>query len=40
MMCVNCDRERRAYTLYAHVDDSNSAVELSFCSSACLDQWV
>jgi len=40
MRCVNCDIERRAYTLCAHPDDSDSVVELSFCSSDCLADWV
>jgi hypothetical protein len=40
MTCVNCETDRRAYTLHAHVDDSDSTIELPFCSSDCLDEWV
>jgi len=40
MSCVNCDTDTRAYTLRAHVDDADSDVDLTFCSTDCLDQWV
>ena len=40
MGCVNCDAEHRAYTLRAHVENSESEVELSFCSTDCVDEWV
>ncbi|MFT4920967.1 MAG: hypothetical protein ACI8XM_000159 [Haloarculaceae archaeon] len=40
MSCVNCDSDTQAYTLRAHVENSNSDVDLQFCSSDCLDDWV
>jgi len=40
MSCVNCDSNRQAYTLRAHVDQSDSDVDLAFCSTDCLDKWV
>jgi hypothetical protein len=40
MVCVNCETDERAYTLRAHVPDSESAVDLSFCSADCLRCWV
>ena len=40
MSCVNCDTDTRAYTLRAHVHDADSDVDLTFCSTDCLDQWV
>jgi hypothetical protein len=40
MSCVNCDTDDRAYTLRAHVADSDSDVDLTFCSTDCLEQWV
>jgi len=40
MSCVNCNTEDRAYTLRAHVVDSESDVDLAFCSTDCLEQWV
>ena len=40
MSCVNCDTDDRAYTLRAHVDGTKSNVDLAFCSTDCLDEWV
>ena len=39
-MCVNCNTDDRAYTLRAHVSDADSNVDLPFCSTDCLEQWV
>lgn len=40
MSCVNCETEGTAYTLQAHVQDGNAQIDLAFCSSDCLEQWV
>ncbi|WP_276316225.1 hypothetical protein [Halomicrobium salinisoli] len=40
MSCVNCDTNGTAYTLLAHVEGSDSKVDLSFCSTDCLEEWV
>lgn len=40
MSCINCDTEQTTYTLEADVVDSDSSIELTFCSSDCLEDWV
>lgn len=40
MSCVNCRDGRVTYRLKADVTDSEGEVELSFCSSECLSEWV
>ena len=40
MACVNCEMDATAYTLRAHLKDSNGEVELPFCSTDCLRDWV
>lgn len=40
MGCVNCETDLQAYTLRAHVEDGNSEVDLPFCSTDCLEEWV
>jgi hypothetical protein len=36
----NCSTEGTAYTVQAAVVDDDSRVELTFCSSDCLADWV
>lgn len=40
MGCINCDTDGAAYTLQAHVEESDSNVRLTFCSTDCLQDWV
>ncbi len=40
MSCVNCETDAEAYTLRAHVMDAESKVDLPFCSTNCLQDWV
>jgi len=40
MGCINCDTDGTAYTLRAHVEDTESNVDLAFCSTDCLEEWV
>jgi hypothetical protein len=40
MGCINCDTDDQAYTLRAHVEESNANVDLNFCSTDCLEDWV
>lgn len=40
MSCVNCETNARAYTLKAHVMDAENEVDLPFCSTDCLRDWV
>jgi hypothetical protein len=40
MSCVNCETDGTAYTLRAHVPDSDAARDLPFCSAECLEDWV
>lgn len=40
MTCVNCETDLTAYTLQAHVEDEDHRVDLSFCSTDCVSEWV
>lgn len=40
MSCTNCDTEITAYTLRVHVEESDSKVDMSFCSTDCVASWV
>lgn len=40
MSCVNCDTDTKAYTLQVHVEESNSIIDMPFCSTDCLEEWV
>jgi len=40
MSCVNCQDRQVSYTLTADLTDSPAPVELTFCSSECLSDWV
>lgn len=40
MTCVNCETDATAYTLRAHVMESNGEIDLPFCSTDCLREWV
>jgi len=40
MGCVNCRDDVKAYTLKAHVDEAGTDVDLPFCSTDCLEEWV
>jgi hypothetical protein len=40
MTCVNCEADARAYTLKAHVEKSEGEIDLPFCSTDCLRDWV
>ena len=40
MSCVNCDADLQAYTLRAHVENGNADIDLPFCSTTCLAEWV
>lgn len=40
MGCINCDTNGTAYTLRTHVEESDANVDLTFCSTDCLEEWV
>jgi len=40
MGCVNCRTDGTQYTLKAHLDGGGAEVDLTFCSSECLEEWV
>lgn len=40
MGCINCDTNGAAYTLRTHVEATDANVDLAFCSTDCLEEWV
>lgn len=40
MSCVNCQDSGISYTLRAHEATADAEVELTFCSTECLAEWV
>lgn len=40
MSCINCKTDGVSYTLKTHVADPETQIELSFCSTDCLAEWV
>lgn len=40
MSCINCREDGVSYTLKTHVADPETQVELDFCSTDCLAEWV
>ena len=40
MSCAHCDAEIKAYTLRIHPEESDRDIEISFCSTDCLETWV